>query len=259
MGILNVTPDSFFDGGVFFSKKEALSHVEKMVAEGVDILDVGGESTRPGATLVSTEEELERVIPVIEAIHARFDTAISIDTSKPEVMREAVRCGATLINDVNALLTDGALTAASDLQVPVCLMHKRGIPKTMQSAPFYPDGVVSAVHAFLKARIDACLAQGICREHLLIDPGFGFGKTPLDNLLLTKNLLSFRNYGLPVLYGASRKSTIGALLNRDVHERLAGGLGLAVYAALQGANLIRTHDVQATKDALMMIAYVEEA
>ncbi len=259
MGILNITPDSFSDGGSFFSKKEALFRVEEMIKEGVDLIDIGGESTRPGAATVSLDEELARVIPVIESIRARFDVALSIDTSKPKVMFEAVQSGVVLINDVNALLADDALSVAKDAAVPICLMHRQGTPKTMQINPAYPQGIMSSIHQFLTARIEACLTAGISPAHLILDPGFGFGKTSSDNLLLTKNLLSFRTYGFPLLYGASRKSTIGELLNREIHERSAASLGLAVYAALHGASLIRTHDIRATKDALMMIHHVENA
>lgn len=259
MGILNVTPDSFSDGGQFCQPDAALRRVENMLQEGVDIIDVGGESTRPGASSVSVAEELDRVIPVIELIRSFSDVAISIDTTKPEVMTCAIQSGATLINDVNALMAPGALVVASALKVPVCLMHKQGEPNTMQLCPNYPKGLLKTIHSFFKARIDACLEHGIPLERLLLDPGFGFGKTPEDNLVLTKALLSFTSYGLPVLYAASRKSTIGALLKREIGDRLAGGLGLAIYAALQGASIIRTHDVLATRDALAMVTYVENA
>jgi dihydropteroate synthase len=259
MGILNVTPDSFSDGGCFLKHDAALKRAEMMLEEGIDIIDVGGESTRPGACAVSVEEELERVIPVIERLRAITDITISIDTSKPEVMVQAVRSGATFINDINALMTDDALMVVSQLGVPVCLMHKQGTPLTMQKSPEYPNGVLYAVHSFFESRIKACLEYGIPKEHLILDPGFGFGKTSEDNLILTKSLRSFKSYARPLLYAASRKSTIGALLNRGVTERLPGGLGLAVYAALQGASIVRTHDIAATKDALSIVACVENA
>ena len=230
-----------------------------MLEEGVDIIDIGGESTRPGAESVSVQEELDRVIPVIEKIRSYSDITISIDTYKPDVMRQAIASGATFINDVNALMAEDSLATACALNVPVCLMHKQGIPRTMQDAPTYSEGVLLAIHAFFKERIAACLDQGILPQHLLLDPGFGFGKTPEHNLILTKELLSFTSYGFPVLYAASRKSTIGTVLKREVSSRLFGGLGLAVYAALQGASIIRTHDVAATKDALTMVTYVENA
>lgn len=259
MGILNITPDSFSDGGYFLTLDSAFARVEAMLDEGVDIIDIGGESTRPGAHIVSVEEELARVVPVIERIRSHTDITISIDTSKPKVMQAAIQAGATFINDVNALMSDGAVHVASALNVPVCLMHKQGTPDMMQHRPAYPHGVVKAIHTFFQARIEDCLAQGLLREHLLLDPGFGFGKTSAHNFLLTKSLRSFKSYGFPVLYAASRKATIGAVLKRAVSERLPGSLGLAVYAALQGANIIRTHDIAATKDALTIVTHVENA
>ena len=254
MGVLNVNPDSFFDGGRYLDKHQALAHAKTMVAQGVDIIDVGGESTRPGVTPVSVDDELARVIPVIESIAAAHDVMISIDTYKPEVMRAAVAVGANLINDVFALRYPGALQAAAALNVPVCLMHMQGIPSTMQDHPSYPNGVMHALHAFFNERVAACLAVGMARSQLLLDPGFGFGKTVNDNLILTRDLAEIvSTYALPVMYGCSRKHTIGAILGEEAPNRLAGGLGLAVYAVVAGARIIRTHDVLETRHALKTV------
>lgn len=252
MGILNVTPDSFSDGGRFDRRETALQHALQMLREGADIIDIGGESTRPQAQPVSAQEELDRVIPVIEAIRQQSDALISIDTSKAVVMREAVAAGANIINDVLALRVDGALTAATDLDVPVSLMHMQGEPRTMQAAPQYAD-VVAEVKEFLQARINACVSAGIHKENLWIDPGFGFGKTVTHNLTLLHHLQEFQAFGVPILVGLSRKSMIGALLNNmPVEDRLSASLALAVIAAQSGANIIRVHDVKPTVDALAM-------
>jgi dihydropteroate synthase len=259
MGILNVTPDSFSDGGEFFSVERALRRAHEMVAEGAAIIDVGGESTRPGAEPVSVEEELSRVIPVIEAIHAALPEAvISIDTSKPEVMRAAARAGASMINDVYALRVTGALDAAAELGLPVCLMHMRGEPRSMQGNPTYRD-VVSEVCEFLAQRVDACLAAGLAREQLLIDPGFGFGKTLEHNLLLLRHLDRHLALGFPLVVGLSRKSMIGQLLGRPVGERSYGSIALATIAAWQGASIVRAHDVKETADALRMVAAIRQS
>lgn len=260
MGILNVTPDSFSDGGDFFSPaggpERALAQAERMVVDGAAIIDVGGESTRPGAAAVSTEEELARVIPVIEALHARLpDVVISIDTSKPEVMRAAVAAGASMINDVRALQADGALAVARELDVAICLMHMQGEPRMMQQQPHYDD-VVAEVRAFLLARVAACLEAGIARDRLLVDPGFGFGKTLAHNLILLRRLGEFRELGLPLLAGFSRKSMIGALTGRAVGERLYGSIAVAALAAWQGASVLRVHDVAETADALRVCGAV---
>ncbi|MCB1865348.1 MAG: dihydropteroate synthase [Chromatiales bacterium] len=251
MGVLNVTPDSFSDGGVHVGTTKAIDRAAQMLAEGAAIIDVGGESTRPGAAEVSVEAELERVVPVIESLHARLDVPISVDTSKPEVMRAAVAAGAGFINDVQALCRDGALAAASELAVPVCLMHMRGEPRTMQADPRYGD-LIGEILGFLSGRIDAARVAGIPRERLVIDPGFGFGKTVAHNLELTARLDAFAGLGCPILYGASRKSTIGSVLDRPVGQRLAGGLALAVLAVERGVRIVRTHDVRATFDAIRM-------
>jgi len=255
MGILNVTPDSFSDGGEFVAADAALQQALKMVADGAAIIDVGGESTRPGAAIVPVEEEIARVIPVIEAIQAEIDIPISVDTSKPEVMRAAVKAGAGLINDVQALRIDGALEAAKDLDVPVCLMHAQGTPQNMQDNPQYED-VVDDVCQFLLERVRVCEQVGISRDKLILDPGFGFGKRASHNLRLMKHLHTLINQGLPVLVGVSRKSIIGALLNVSVEERLAGSLSLASIAVWQGAKIIRSHDVRETVQAISLCNHV---
>jgi len=250
MGILNVTPDSFSDGGDFISPAAALDQARRMAAEGADMIDVGGESTRPGAEPVSAEQEIARVVPVIEAIARELPLPISIDTSKPEVMRAAVTAGAGLINDVYALRREGALETAAALGVPVCLMHMQGEPRTMQQAPRYGD-VVAEVAAFLEARIAACEAAGIPKDRLLIDPGFGFGKTLEHNLTLLRRLAEFGRQGLPVLAGLSRKSMIGALLDgAPVERRLHGSVAAAMLAVERGAAIVRVHDVGPTAEAL---------
>lgn len=255
MGILNITPDSFSDGGVFLEPERAVAHGRAMVAAGAGIIDVGGESTRPGATAISEVEELERVIPVIEALAGAIEVPISVDTSKPGVMRAAVAAGAGLINDVYALREPGAVEAAAELEVPVCLMHMRGEPRTMQVNPEYED-VVGEVRAFLKERIAVCEAAGIHRQRLLADPGFGFGKSPEHNLALLRRLEAFTALGVPVLAGLSRKSLIGHVLGRPVDERLAGSIALAVLAATRGARILRVHDVAETVDAVRMVEAV---
>lgn len=249
MGILNVTPDSFSDGGDFLGYEDALQHARQMVAEGADMIDVGGESTRPGAAVVPEQQELDRVIPLIEALSAEIAVPISVDTTKAQVMREAVSAGAGLINDVNALRSEGALSAAVDLAVPICLMHRQGSPSKMQKKPLY-DNVLADVKRFLLARVAACELVGISRERLIIDPGFGFGKTLEHNIALFAGLKQFVGLGLPVMIGVSRKTMIGEVLNAQVDERLSGGLALATLAAQQGASIIRTHDVKATTDVL---------
>jgi dihydropteroate synthase len=256
MGILNVTPDSFSDGGDFFSPDRALAQAVRMAGDGAAIIDVGGESTRPGAEAVSAEAELARVIPVIEALHDRLpEVVISIDTSKPEVMRAAVAAGASMINDVRALRADGALAAARELDAAVCLMHMQGEPRTMQQRPHYDD-VVDEVRAFLAQRVAACLEAGIARDRLLIDPGFGFGKTVEHNLALLRRLGELRDTGLPLVAGLSRKSMIGVLTGRAVGERLYGSIALATLAAWQGASILRVHDVAETADALKVCGAV---
>lgn len=255
MGILNVTPDSFSDGGEFIVADSALLQAKKMVSEGAAIIDVGGESTRPGALHVSVEQEIARVVPVIQAIHSELHIPISIDTSKPEVMRAAIDAGAGLINDVCALQVEGAMQAAVDCDVPICLMHSQGTPQTMQNNPQYDD-VVSDVIQFLIDRVAKCQQAGILTDKLILDPGFGFGKRANHNLQLMKGLSRLIDQGLPVLVGVSRKSMIGKLLNVSLEERLAASLSLAAISVWQGAKIVRSHDVRETVQAIMMCDYV---
>ncbi|MCO6412841.1 MAG: dihydropteroate synthase [Thiogranum sp.] len=256
MGVLNVTPDSFSDGGDFFAPEKAVERALQMQAEGAAIIDIGGESTRPGAAPVSLNDELQRVIPVIEALGPRLRVPVSIDTRKPGVMRAAIAAGAGLINDVNALQADGALEAAAQCGVPVCLMHMQGDPRTMQKDPRYDD-VVSDVRAYLQQRAAACERAGIARERIVLDPGFGFGKTVEHNLQLLARLEDIVSLGFPVLAGLSRKSMIGKLLGTGVEERLPASIALAVLAVERGARLVRAHDVAATWQALQMVVAVE--
>ena len=251
MGVLNVTPDSFSDGGLFISVPEALQQARQMVDEGAAIIDVGGESTRPGANAVSSQEELDRVIPVIEAIHQELDVIISVDTSKPEVMKTAVTAGAGLINDVRALREAGALEAAAESRVPVCLMHMKGEPRTMQGNPHYDD-VVNEIKDFLQERIQRCEEIGIAGDRLLVDPGFGFGKTVDHNLSIVNRLEEFADLEKPIVMGVSRKSTLGAITGRSVDQRVYASVALATLCCRAGAKVIRAHDVAATVDAINM-------
>jgi dihydropteroate synthase len=249
MGVLNVTPDSFSDGGHFATLEPALAQARRMAAEGAAIIDVGGESTRPGAAPVSEQQELDRVLPVIERLRAGFDGVISIDTSKPGVMRAACAAGAEMINDVNALRAEGAPAAARDSGAAVCLMHMQGEPRTMQRDPQYRD-VVEEVRAFLMGSAQECADAGIARERIAIDPGFGFGKTLDHNLQLLAAIGRFAESGLPVMVGMSRKSMFKTLLGREPGDRLAGSLAAAAIAVSQGAAIVRAHDVAATVDAV---------
>ena len=258
MGILNVTPDSFSDGGRYSRRDAALRHAEAMLLAGATLIDVGGESTRPGARAVSPTEELERVAPVVEAIAAELDVIISVDTSTPAVMREAARLGAGLINDVRSLQRDGALDAVATSGLPVCLMHMRGEPNTMQQSPEYADVLVE-VRDFLGERMAACATAGIAAERVILDPGFGFAKTLEHNLSLFKHLESLRELGRPLLVGVSRKSMIGRVLGHEVGGRLYGSLALAALAVAKGAHILRVHDVAETVDVVRMIAAVEAA
>jgi dihydropteroate synthase len=259
MGILNLTPDSFSDGGQFLNPDLGLTHALSMVEEGATIIDIGGESTRPGAQPVSVDEELERVIPLIERLAQAVPVPISIDTSKPQVMREAVAAGAGMINDIMALQEPGALQAAAEAAVPVCLMHMQGKPRTMQDAPHY-DNVVEEVKAFLKQRLEAAEAAGIPRHNLIVDPGFGFGKTLAHNLSLLKHLPVLGELAAPILVGISRKSMIGTIIgDQAVNERLIGSVAAAVVAVMEGAAIIRVHDVRETVDALKVVDAVRSA
>lgn len=258
MGILNVTPDSFSDGGEFLAAGQAVARAREMAAEGADIIDIGGESTRPGAAPVSVEDELARVIPVIEALHGQIDALISVDTSKPEVMQAAVAAGADIINDVRSLQAPGAAAAAAETGAAVCLMHMQGEPRTMQADPRY-ENLITDVAGFLRQRIAVAEAAGIARSRLLVDPGFGFGKTLAHNLSLLKHLGELADSGLPVLVGLSRKSMIGKLLDLPVEQRLHPSVALAVIAVMRGASIVRVHDVTATVQALAMCTAVEQA
>ncbi|HCJ30105.1 MAG TPA: dihydropteroate synthase [Pseudomonas sp.] len=258
MGILNVTPDSFSDGGQHASIDAALRHAGAMVAAGATLIDVGGESTRPGARIVSPIEELERVAPVVEAIARELDVVISVDTSTPAVIREGARLGAGLINDVRSLSRDGALDAAVDSGLPVCLMHMRGEPAEMQKDPRYDD-VTAEVSSFLRARMEVCVGAGIPAERIVLDPGFGFAKTLSHNLSLFKRMEQLHALGRPLLVGVSRKSMVGQALGRDVAHRLYGSLALAALAVAKGACILRVHDVAETVDVVRMIAAVQSA
>jgi dihydropteroate synthase len=258
MGILNVTPDSFSDGGRFNDRRRAESHALAMAEAGAALLDIGGESTRPGAEPVGIAAELARVMPVLEALVAAGAPPVSVDTTKPEVMRAAAAAGAEMINDVLALRAPGALEAAVESDCAVCLMHMQGEPRTMQHAPHYDD-VVTEVYDFLARRVEACITAGMAPDRIVVDPGFGFGKTLEHNLLLMRRLARFADLGVPLLVGVSRKSMIGTLTGRPVEERLAGGLALATLAAQAGAAIIRSHDVAATRDALEVTAAVMAA
>ncbi|WP_153447560.1 dihydropteroate synthase [Vibrio algicola] len=252
MGILNVTPDSFSDGGKFNHLDAAIEHVKSMLAAGATIIDIGGESTRPGAAEVSVADELARVIPLIKAIRANFDVWISLDTNKTEVMAAGIDAGVDIINDIRALQDDGALALIAQANIPVCIMHMQGLPRTMQHNPEYQDVLHEVCH-FLEQRIDSCLEAGIERENIILDPGFGFGKTVAHNYHLLANLEQFHQFGLPVLAGMSRKSMISKLLNKPTSESMIGSVACAILAAQQGAQIIRVHDVAATQDALKVL------
>ena len=253
MGIVNVTPDSFSDGGRFDSVGSALTHARRLVAEGVDILDIGGESTRPGAAPVDAEAEIDRVVPVIEAIRSELETPISIDTMKGPVMRASVAAGAAMVNDVNGLRNPNALTAAAELDVPVCIMHMQGEPRTMQRDPQYSD-VIEDLLAFFRQRVASCLDAGVPERNLVLDPGFGFGKSLEHNLALLAGFGRFREFGLPLLAGLSRKSMLGTITGREhADQRVAASLAAAVLAAERGADILRVHDVAETVDAVKVI------
>ena len=258
MGVLNVTPDSFSDGGRYADLAAAVARGVAMVEEGAAIIDVGGESTRPGAAAVSVQEELARVIPVIEQLAARVAVPISVDTSKPAVMSAAIAAGATLVNDVRALREPGALDAVARTGAAVCLMHMQGEPRTMQAAPAYDD-VVAEVRRFLAGRVEACVAAGIARERICVDPGIGFGKLPEHNLALLAGLGRLADPAIPVLVGVSRKSLIGIITGRPAAERLAGSVAFAALAASRGAAIIRAHDVAATVDAVKVASALRRA
>ncbi|HID7485299.1 TPA: dihydropteroate synthase [Morganella morganii] len=252
MGILNVTPDSFSDGGTHNTPAKALEHARKMIAESATIIDIGGESTRPGAAEVSPEQEAERVVPVVAAIARESDVWISVDTSKALVIREAANAGAHILNDIRSFSEPGALQAAAQSGLPVCVMHMQGEPRTMQQAPHYQN-VVREVYAYLEEQVARCTAAGIEKNHIILDPGFGFGKTLAHNYQLLDKLDVFHNLGLPVLAGMSRKSMIGQLMDIPPDERVAGSVACAVIAAMKGAQIIRVHDVKETVQAMKVV------
>ncbi|MBI2791248.1 MAG: dihydropteroate synthase [Gammaproteobacteria bacterium] len=252
MGIVNVTPDSFYDGGRYYERDQAISHAMQLIREGADIIDIGGESTRPGAKPVSIDEECDRVIPIIEYLSKETATPISIDSRHTAVMKAALHAGAQIVNDVSGMQDATARELVAKHQVPVCIMHMQGKPETMQHAPIYTD-IIQEVLLFLKNRIELCEKAGILRENIWIDPGFGFGKTLEHNLTLLSNLSSFKQLGCEILVGLSRKSMFGKLLNKPEEQRLHGSIAGTVVACLQGATIIRTHDVSATKDALAVV------
>ena len=256
MGIINATPDSFSDGGRFLKTDSALKHALQLVEQGADILDIGGESTRPGADKVPVQQELDRVLPIIERLTSETDTPISIDTYKPVVMNAAVSVGASMINDVNGLRSKDAIAAVADADVPVCIMHMLGAPKTMQTAPQY-DHVIDEVTSFLSTQIQACKEQGIALDDIVIDPGIGFGKTLAHNLTLLNKLDQLKQrLSCHVLIGVSRKSMIDLILDRKVNERVSASVGLAVQAVMNGAKIVRVHDVQETHDAIRSVEAV---
>ncbi len=257
MGILNVTPDSFSDGGKFSSFDKALKQVELMIENGVDIIDIGGESTRPGAVDVSEKDEISRVIPLLKVIKSRFDIAVSIDTSKAKVMSEAILHGADMINDVRALQNEGCLDVVAQSDICICLMHMQGMPRTMQEKPHYKD-IIDDVLAFFEQRVESCENKGIKKERLILDPGFGFGKTLKHNYQMLSDFAQFKRLNLPLLAGISRKSMIGNLLNRDIKQRLSGSLTAAIVAVQQGASIIRVHDVAESVDALKVLRAVAQ-
>ncbi|MBZ0104487.1 MAG: dihydropteroate synthase [Sulfuricella denitrificans] len=255
MGVVNVTPDSFSDGGQFYSIERAIEHARQLIREGADLLDIGGESTRPGAQAVGIDEELQRILPVLEGL-SDCGVPLSVDTQKPDVMRAAIRAGADMINDVNALRAEGALRAVADSAVAVCLMHMLGEPRTMQQNPVYQD-VTAEVGAFLEERIAATEQAGIARKRIVADPGFGFGKTLEQNLAMLKHLDSFIALGVPLLAGLSRKSILGSLTGLPVEERMVASVAAAVISAMKGARILRVHDVKETRQALQIVSAVE--
>jgi len=257
MGILNVTPDSFSDGGQFSTFDTALKQVELMIENGVNIVDIGGESTRPGAIEVSEKDEIARVIPLLKIIKSRFDIAVSIDTSKAGVMSEAILHGADMINDVRALQNEGCLDVVAQSNIAVCLMHMQGMPRTMQASPHYKN-IIDDIVSFFQHRIESCERKGIKSERLILDPGFGFGKTLKHNYQMLADFAQFKKLNLPLLAGISRKSMLGDLLNRDVKQRLSGSLTAAIVAVQQGASIIRVHDVAESVDALKVLKAVAQ-
>jgi dihydropteroate synthase len=259
MGVLNITPDSFSDGGQYFQIEQALEQAHRMISAGADIIDIGGESSKPGARMVSCEEEFLRVIPVIKELQVESEICISIDTTKPQIMAAAVNAGASIINDIAGFRSQESLAMAAGLDVPLCLMHMQGEPQTMQNNPRYPNNdVIAAINLFFEQRIEACLEAGIKCKNLILDPGFGFGKTIEHNLHVLKQIAKFKKHQRPLMLGVSRKSTLGLILNAPVDRRLVGGLAIAVFASLQGVEIIRTHDVEETNQALVMVQAIKD-
>lgn len=258
MGIVNATPDSFSDNGAYYQFTDALKHVERLLREGADIIDIGGESTRPNAPIVTLEEELGRVIPLIKAVHEEFNCWISIDTSKAEVIKQAVEVGANMINDVRALSEPEALATAAELNLPTCIMHMQGTPQTMQNAPKYQN-IIDEVSDYLAKRAQQCIDAGISRENIILDPGFGFGKTTEHNYQLLANFKKFEALGYPLLAGISRKSMLGHVTGKDVEQRVSASISAALLATERGAHILRVHDVAETKDALLILQAVRDA
>ncbi len=259
MGVLNVTPDSFSDGGQFLQLDQALMQAHRMIAAGADLIDIGGESSRPGALIVSCEEELARVIPVIKQLRRESEICISIDTTKAQVMHDAINAGASMINDIAGFRSEESFAMAAKLDVPLCFMHMQGDPETMQDNPCYKDDVVDEINVFFEQHIGFCVDAGIKRRNLILDPGFGFGKTVEHNLEIVNEIAKFKKHNRPLILGVSRKSSLGAILNTPVDKRLAGGLAVAVFAALQGVAIIRTHDVEETNQALTVVEAINNA
>lgn len=253
MGIVNITPDSFADGGQYLKLEDALAHARRLIEQGADILDLGGESSRPGAKPISVGEEIARVIPVIKKLREISDICLSIDTTKPCVMQAALEAGANIINDITALKDNAMLDLVARAQIPVCLMHMKGKPATMQANPIHYDNIINEINDFFEYQIKRCLLAGVTREKIILDPGFGFGKEVKHNLQLIKHFYSFKQHGLPLMLGVSRKSTIGKILNEEPKHRLVGSLALTAYASLQGLQMIRTHDVKETKQTVVML------
>lgn len=258
MGVLNITPNSFSDGGYYLDVGQAICRAQKMIEEGADWIDIGGEASNPGVDPISADEELARVVPVIKAVRELSDVPISVDTYKAVVMSEVVATGASMINDITALTGENSLAVAAGLQVPICLMHMFGTPKTMQENINYDLDIVDAIGCFFDERIAACVEAGISRERLILDPGIGFGKSVLQNLEIIKHISTFRRYNLPLLLGVSRKRVIGEVLQKPVAGRMIGGLGIAAYAVLQGVKFIRTHDVDETRQVVQMLNAILE-
>lgn len=257
MGVLNITPDSFSDGGHFLNIEKAIAQAHRMIKAGADIIDIGGESSKPGAVSVSFDEELARVRPIIKRLRTESDICISIDTTKARLMHEAINAGASMINDIAGFQSEESRAMAAKLDVPLCLMHMQGNPQTMQANPCYKLNIVDEINCFFEARIEALLAAGVRRNKIILDPGFGFGKTVEHNLELVNKTEQFKQHRLPLMLGVSRKSTLGEILNRPVDKRLVGGLTIAIVAALQGLAMIRTHDVEETNQALTMVEAIK--